>query len=531
MKAGMYEDILNKLRTSSANNWPKINSGIQHDITQTILCQEPDVAEVSERARYFGPFRFPGTTSIGYRQSNPEIFQDTTESAFETYADWVHRSISKILKKIKAKGLLPVDINLTEAYTKEIVQKILCMLAFETHEGIHLSEAVPQQEYEDILIRMVALLIEDKPPNGAMNFYREFNAICHRISLALIDRMVKNNIVGFEPNHITKIIQLAVLSGYVGINLKSSSSAASTLLNRNYVPLKDSWIQNIKAVNDVSTDEINAVVDNLVDISDRPEGQFGLESILQYQEEVIEATFPITIVFFCDDYLESMVDIKRFEVMLDANDHLTVLFIPRNGRYGNDLAYEDIEVIMQERQFIGAQKHLASGRFYISPNGPKSGCIDPRYIGRKLLNEIDSLGKGKRVIFETKGCRNFEMIQGNLQIPWYAGFNCDRALSIRTVGIDGSPVFFRIPPGLKAYDRFTQPTIGSSPSYQTAQVRFARMTTRQLYAALDSDLYRSMLDVSKDERRLNTDLTQLGESLGMTFAELIAFLQSRRLTN
>jgi hypothetical protein len=115
-------------------------------------------------------------------------------------------------------------------------------------------------------------------------------------------------------------------------------------------------------------------------------------------------------------------------------------------------------------------------------------------------------------------------LHGTLQIPWYAGFKCNRALSIRTVGVDGPPVFVRIPPGLLAYDGFTQAAIGTSPSYPSARVRFARMTTRQLYAALDSGLYRRLLRLSGDELKLNTALINLGESLDMPFCELVDIL-------
>ena len=528
--AVMNKELLLRLRTSSANVWPEVDSGFQRAFTQAVLCQELDLARVDDVARYFGTPRFPGTTSIGYRQKNPGIFQDTTESACETYPDWVYRSVSNILKKMKAKGFLPAGAELADEYTQDIAQKISRVLEFGTSDGSPLCEAIPQQLYEDMFIRMVALFIQGELPSETTNFYKEFNAVCRRISLALIDKMETDDVIGTGIRQIAKIIQLAVLSGYVGINLKSSASAASTLLNRDFVPLRESWIQSIDAANSVSADEINEVVENLLAVSEKTEGQFALESFSQYREEAIETNVPTLLVFFCDDYMESIIDIKRFEIMLDANCRLVVLFIPRNGRYGNDIAYEDMMGILQEYQFISLQRHLASGRFRVSPNGPSSGCIDPRYIGRKLIGEIDTLGEGKRVIVETKGCRNFEMLQGNLQVPWYAGFNCNRALSIRTVGIDGPPVFLRIPPGLRAYDQFSQPTIGSSPSYQTAQVRFARMTTKQLFAALDSDLYRDLLHSSKDEHKLNTALTQLGENLEMPFSELIAFLGTRRLT-
>jgi hypothetical protein len=520
--------IRDQLLSLPIDEWAAVDLCFQHAVTQAILCLEPDVADREDIARYFGPPRFPGTTSIGYRKDHPELFQDTTESMLESFDDWVNRSIRKVLKKMKAKkGFFNGKLCADEP-PKEMVQKIKLLLAYKIAEGPPLCEAIPQQTYEDIFIRMVVLVKEGHLPTETVNFYREFNAIGHRIAMALIDSIEHELARG--SIRVAKIIQLAVLSGYVGINLKSSASAASTLLNRNFVPLKEAWIRSQEAVQAVSAGEIKNVVEHLLAVSTMPEGQFGLESLRQYQEEVIEARDPILLVFFCDDYIESVIDLKRFDLLLDANPTLTVLFVPRNGRYGNDIAFEDMPYILSEPQFRNLHRHLASGRFQISPDGPRSGCIDPRYISSRLIETIKFYGQDKTVIFETKGCRNFEMLQGDLPVPWYAGFNCNRALSIRTVGIDGPPVFLRIPPGLKAYDGFRQPIIGPSPSYQTAQVRFARMTTRQLFAALKSPVYQSLLEQFGDERRLNQYLSERGKRTGLPLNELIEILNARKVT-
>jgi hypothetical protein len=529
--SGFKGKIRGQLLAIPPGEWDRTDLGFQQAVSQAILCQELDLAEKDAAARYFGPYRLPGTMSIGYRRNHPEIFQDTTESAMESFDAWVNRSVGKILKKMKDKGALSAGMPLTEQFQAEMVRKISLLLEFETAEGVRLRDAIPQQTYEDIFIRMVMLVWEGEPPDETMNFYEEFNAIGHRIALALIDRIENSGAAGMQtPAGVAKLIQLGVLSGYVGINLKSSASAASTLLNRNFIPLKEAWIRSIDTVKSVSESEINAVVDHLLAVSEMPAGKFGLESLRRYQEEVLQTAVPTLLVFFCDDYIESILDMKRFEMILDSNPQLTVLFIPRNGRYGNDIAYEDMGILLKEAQFRSLQKHLASGRFIVSPDGPRSGCIDPRFMNRNLIQVIRAFEKGRRVIFETKGCRNFEMLQGNLQVPWYAGFNCNRALSIRTVGVDGPPVFIRIPPGLKAYDGFTRPTIGPSPSYQTAQVKYARMTTNQLFAALESPIYQSLAEISRDELRLNSALTGLGESLELPFCELITVLNNRGLT-
>lgn len=521
--------IREQLLALPVDAWAATGLSFQHAVTRAILCLEPDAADQEAVARYFGPPRFPGTTAIGRRKERPELFQDTTASALETFDAWVDRSIRKVLQKMEAAdrrlaGAPPVEA----AHPDEMVEKIQRLLAFQTVEGAALCDAIPQQTYEDVFIRMVNFIKEGQPPGEEVNFYQELNAVGHRIALALIDRMETGLLR--DENRIARSIQLAVLSGYVGINLKSSASAASTLLNRNFIPLKEEWIRSPEAALAVSSDEIETVVDHLLAVSAIPDGQFGLESLDCYRAEVIEAREPVLLVFFCDDYIESVIDLKRFELLLEANPALTVLYIPRNGRYGNDISYEDMPLILSERQFAGLRLGVASGRFQISPDGPRSGCIDPRFISRGLIDTIDASARGKKVIFETKGCRNFEMLQGSLRAPWYAGFNCNRALSIRTVGIDGPPVFMRIPPGLKAYDGFTQPVTGPSPSYQAARVRFARMTTRQLFAALASPVYRAMLEESGDELRLNECLVEEAGQAGLMFNELIDKLSAGQVT-
>jgi hypothetical protein len=246
-----------------------------------------------------------------------------------------------------------------------------------------------------------------------------------------------------------------------------------------------------------------------------------MESLDHYYREVVETDVPTLVVFFCDDYMESLIDMKRFEAMLDRNSSLALLFVPRSGRYGNDLAVQDIPGILAEKPYARFRALGWEGRISISRNGPCAGCIDPRGVSDALIDEMDALGAGRRVIMETKGCRNFEMLQGRLAVPWYASFNCNRALSIRTVEVDGPPVFLRIPPGLKAYDGFMTPRIGRSPSYGTAGVRFARMTTRQLYDALSGEAYRGMLRRSGDEYGLNRRLTAYCERVQQTLPEAI----------
>ncbi|WP_373500792.1 hypothetical protein [Desulfococcus sp.] len=496
-------------------------------LTRYVLCPEVSPAPAERIARWFGPFRRPGTMAVGDRKTSPEIFQDTLDSRFETYDDWLDRVLGKTIadltggRRVSGRGAEadPADL-------REIVRMAGEVLEFETDCGVPLHGAIPQQLYEDAFVRLLSVLPGRPVPVRDTHPYAEFNALCHRLGLVLIEAMAGAGILGGPDADIPRAIQAAVLSGYVGINLKSSASAASDLLNRELMSIDPAWIGSMAAAGSVPVEALSGVARGLIDLASEDRGRFALDSLDDYHREVVDADVPTLLVFFCDDYLESLVDMKRFEAMLDRNPRLALLFIPRNGRYGNDLAIQDIPAILAEAPFARFSALEREGRIAVSRNGPCGGCIDPRTVSEALIDEMDALGAGRRIILETKGCRNFEMLQGRLPLPWYAAFNCNRALSIRTVQVDGPPVFLRIPPGLRAYDGFMTPRIGRSPSYGTTGVRFARMTTRQLYDVLSGEAYRRMLRRSGDEYGLNRRLADYCEKNRQTLPEGIeAFMK------
>jgi hypothetical protein len=492
----------------------------QHELIQKLLFRERHPASEFDVARYFGPRRLPGTTSIGFRKTRPDIFQDTLDTKLEGYDEWLKRSVTRTARSvIRAEGG-QADSQQINGGIDRLVEKVASILEYPSSDGAALADLIPQQLYEDAFVRIISYIRHPQRPGHEPHLYRDFNALCHRIGQVLLEVLDKARATDGCGDDITQLIRIAVLSGHVGINLKSSASAASALLNKDILPLPRKWIETPSAIHHLPLSDLEHVAQQMIDIAGRPEGQFGMESLRDYFMEVADGDVPTLLVFFCDDYLESMIDMKRFEVMLARNPKLRVLFIPRAGRYGNDLAVQDVPAILQEAALRGLQALARTGCFQVSGHGPRAGCIDMRDVSRELIGEIDALGKGRRIIFETKGCRNFEMLKGQLAVPWYASFNCNRALSIRTVQVDGPPVFLRIPPGLNAYDGFTRPKLGYSPSYTHAEVRFARMTALDLYQVLKGPLYSALLKQNGDELQLNRILMALCQKKQVTLAEI-----------
>ncbi|OPL16673.1 MAG: hypothetical protein AVO38_07195 [delta proteobacterium ML8_D] len=495
----LFRSILNS--SESVHDAPQ---SFKNDLIRIILSREDNVAAPDDIGEYFGPPKMPGTAVIGMRLRRPELFQDTIHSNMETYDVWLDRILDQIVKQVIDKDTTFRTSPLNPRLTETVIPRIKEWLELADNQGTRLQDLIPQQMYEDVFIQMVLMITTGNPKPEIPCFYREFNEMGYRLAFTLMQCLDKSGYSKTNSAAIERLVHIAVLSGYAGINLKSSASAASTLLNRNCIPVDSSWVKDLKCVQAVPPADIKKIASGMMDLSEELQGQYGINAVPVYFEEVVDTAEPTLLAFFSDDYLETIIDLKRFEIMLDRNRCLSVLFIPRKGRYGNDFAHADIYRVIGDKTFKRLVEHYETGRFHISRSGPMAGCIDPRFISENLIRELDLLSSNRRLILETKGCRNFEMLQGHLTAPWYSSFNCNRALSIRTVGIDLHPVFIRIPPGLKAYDGFDNPVIRDTPSGEIKGVRFAGMTTKDLCDALKNINYPSILNKGRNELGIDT---------------------------
>ena len=138
----------------------------------------------------------------------------------------------------------------------QIVDHVARVLSFKTAEGSTLADAIPQQLYEDIFVRIISHIRHPDGCGPAPHMYREFNALCHRIGLALLDGRDRGSVYHGKARDIAQFIHLSVLSGHIGINLKSSASAASFLLNRDLVPLPAEWIETAAAGKNASAADL-----------------------------------------------------------------------------------------------------------------------------------------------------------------------------------------------------------------------------------------------------------------------------------
>jgi uncharacterized protein with ATP-grasp and redox domains len=95
---------------------------------------------------------------------------------------------------------------------------------------------------------------------------------------------------------------------------------------------------------------------------------FTLECWSDFSRQVIEQECHL--VWFFDDYIESLFDLILIQELLIANQRLRITLVPKNGRFDNDVAHEDITELLHLPLIEGLSQHKTAGRLKVSPHGP-----------------------------------------------------------------------------------------------------------------------------------------------------------------
>jgi len=135
--------------------------------------------------------------------------------------------------------------------------------------------------------------------------------------------------------------------------------------------------------------------------------------------------------WFTDDYIESYFDLYFISIILDKYPGLSVELIPKNGIYGNDLSWADLEKILENPLYGKLRGYIGSGRLTVNKYGPKMGAANIRKLSDKC---VESLLAADFILL--KGCRIHEMLQGGLNAETFSAYIVSRALSEIVTGFD-----------------------------------------------------------------------------------------------
>jgi len=474
-----------------AVNEGKIPRRLKMRIAQSIIAPPKDVASDELISELFGEDYIPGTFIFSERKNNPEFLR---WGEIRDYTDWVKNLVRNDLKSMESLGEL--DRPLDEEFINEIGEAVLRILDFRlTDDGKQLNEAITNQEFTDVMRRIIAMLLTGDPETV---FYtsKKFNELGGKIALAMLSR-------GEELSPFDRLKQ-SIAAGLIGVHIKESVASGS-------------GTGAIELQGDMLSSKIASVQERLTEVMNR---DLAIDFWPEYKEDVLESKGPFSLVFLTDDYIETCFDLKRVEEELKYNLWLTIHLVPKRGRYGNDASYEDVLELLQEPMFSDLARFQDQGRFTVTDKGPRMGGVN----GKKISMEVAMLLKHSDAVL-VKGARPHEMLQG-IKKPTYFAFAVYFEFSESTTGLnsDVSPiVLIRVDPGVPSFTSFKARGYRTRTFANGKVIGIAQMTALEYYRAIKSKNYQDLLQVlSGDKDAVNKWIMEQARRNNKTFAEIIA---------
>lgn len=378
--------------------------------------------------RLFSQNYEPGTFSIAERQANPPYIQVDNKS---TYEEWVCNEIHSDLER-----LLPVlerywpRQRFASRDTETLPQKFLDCLSSQLDRQGTLAEELFQQEYTDFFRRVNTIYLTGWP-RLPFNEYEYINDKLLPIGLELARKC--------EGLDLSMILRISVASGLVGLNHKSSASATSFLYKKGIIPTNF----------EMKTADI--VDETFSALYKKAKEGWIIDNEHHFFSCILNPAKTISLVFFTDDFLESIIDLKFVEKLFEERPDLKITIVPRAVKCGNDADFADILYFFGNRIFSRLSDPYKDGRLQVERVGPISGNVNGLRLSNSVLKLIES-SDGILV----KGARSYESLQG-INKPVFFSYAVCRSQSETVTGVNaesGGLVLIYQNPGEKSFSGY-----------------------------------------------------------------------------
>ncbi|MCJ7655704.1 MAG: methyltransferase domain-containing protein [Dehalococcoidia bacterium] len=423
----------NKERISGKDEWMRrvsftkihrISGDSVEQYVADFLCDDSIVTYCSTiiSSASFTPISFTVEDRVS---SSAKYYVSETEGGFD---DWCNGLILDQLERIADSEWIRFD-NIDKA--KLLVRENLQFLLEYRVHGITMQQMIWNQEFIDVLRRVISFSITGNP-NVHLQTHRIFNQLARRIIPEVLNRIKQENMDSLA------LIKLAIASGLSGLDLKGAGSASSTF--------SQTGILMSPYINTPLEESVQSYHSELMERFTSPTPVFHWERFL---DEISDDSRKVKIVWFTDDYIETLFDLLFFDHLLDEHPNIVVTVIPKNGPHGNDASWSDVTDFLSLEIFARFRSFEDEERFSVCKSGPRMGTINIRKLSPQV---VDIINEANFVVI--KGCRAHEMIQGGLNKPSFTMYVVSREFSESITGYDAqeSPLlFFYLSPGEYAF--------------------------------------------------------------------------------
>ena len=422
-------------------------------------------------------------------KENPEYLK---VSGDYDYREWVKGIAWRTLREIyRVKGE-SLDVELVDTMTDDVINA----LEFRLANGKRISEMIANQMVRELAEHILGVLLEGDP-EFVFYTYRKLKKVGRKVALAILEKEKYLDLLDE--------LKRSIFAGLIGVEMKTPVTGTTKLVKTNAIQLdlEKPINQNVSTVKK--------------QFAEMMKKDLAINFWREYEEEILESLRPVSMVFFTDDYIETIFDLKFIERQLEHNEYLTVHLVPRAHYYANDASYEDIMELMGEEVFKDLRRFYEEGRFTVCREGPHMSTFYKETISRQvaeLLRQSD--------VVVGKGARAYETMQG-IKKPGYFSMAVCREFTEAITGVDelsGAPVFIRHDPGVPSFTDFRY-RADRAHIFEDGKVSgLARMTATDYARAVRSDAYSRLLEMFGDDRdKANRWIMKNTFRHGTTFAE------------
>lgn len=158
----------------------------------------------------------PGTFTLHDRKNQPDFLSEDERD----YTQWLKNVVKRELTNLKNTGKL--ETPFTDKLIEDITNQVFEILEYRLENGKQICELVYNQEYPDIIHRIIAMILTGDPERE-FYIFRNFNKIGFNVAYAILSKNPKMNSLD--------LLKQSIASGVMGIDIKGEDSAASPISN------------------------------------------------------------------------------------------------------------------------------------------------------------------------------------------------------------------------------------------------------------------------------------------------------------
>lgn len=461
-------------------------------IARTVVCPPNETAETKLVHSLFGEDYIPGTFMLAERKNSPAFLRDEPE---DNYENWIRAMVRSHIEALLRAKILPSPMDTGILGSVEDVVRTVLDAPLES--GMTLCESVTNQQVTDIVWRILKTLLTGDP-YASYHVFREFNQLGRKYAVEILRRE--------RPNDPILVLRRSVVTGALGVDIKAQYTAAGPS------PLVSA------AVIRLSADQGKIAFESVQrEIESRTTKAFAIDFCDDFHRDVLTKPGPVSLVFFSDDYIETIFDLWAIQTWLSHKHDLNVTIVPKWGHHANDASFNDVVSLLNEPLFDGLRARKGI-RFCIASNGPVGSGINAYELS---LHILEVLASADVVLF--KGARSYEMMQGIRKTAYFA-FNVLHSYTETLTGLDATQcpaVILRQEVGVASFDDFRFRAQRKRTLSNGRMTSLARMTALEYVEAIRSQHYARLVHEGRSRDAVNAAIMEQARASGKTFAQVI----------